>query len=150
MLSEESIQRYDAMNEDQLRDALRQYNSKSEHWGYIQMVLREHAEAASRSEIAALRHDVSDIRDRLRSSEWRTFTLWFALFGVIIAGLSLIRDYMNLQRLDSAPSHFAPATQSTATSQSDLSALPPSDTPVLTPVPASTSATVSTSEPDSK
>jgi len=150
MLLEESIRRYDAMTEAELRDALRQYGSQSEHWAYIQMVLRERLDSASRAEVAKLRHDISDIRDRLRSSEWRTWTLWFAFIGIVLTGLALLRDYLNLQRHDSVPSRVEPATPSMQTSPVDPVSLPAPAPPALAPAPADTKATAPTSEPSSK
>ncbi len=149
MLPEENIRRYDAMTEAQLRNALRQYGSQSEHWAYIHVVLRERMDSASREEVAKLRHDVSDIRERLRSSEWRTWTLWFAFIGIIIAGLGLLRDYLNLQRPDSAPSHAEPAIPSTP-SLPVVPSLPPAPAPpVSAPAPADTKATAPTDAPKS-
>lgn len=70
-------------------------------------VIRARADAAARSELLAIRQDVGDIRARLRSSEWRTFTLWFALIALIVAALSLARDYLRVERASVAPA--APA-----------------------------------------
>ena len=113
-------------------------------------VLREKADAATRAELLAIRHDVSDIRSRLRSSEWRTWTLWFALISMVITCLALIRDYLNVQRPDSAPSRVEPAIQSTQPSPVDPVSLPAPEAPVSTPAPADTKATAPTSEPASK
>ncbi len=112
-------------------------------------VLRERADAATRAELLAIRHDVGDIRSRLRYSEWRTFTLWFALFAVIIAVLGLIRDYLNLQKPDSAPSRVEPATRSTPSLPFVPSSPTAPEPPVSAPAPADTKATAPTIEPDS-
>jgi hypothetical protein len=148
MLPEENIRRYDAMTEAQLRDALRQFGSQSEHWAYIHVVLRERIDSAAREEVVKLRNDVSDIRERLRSSEWRTWTLWFAFISMVIACLALLRDYLNVQRPDSVPSRVELTTPSSQTLPAVPISSPGSEPPA--PAPADTKAMAPTSEPSSK
>lgn len=136
--------------DEELRNAFDQV-SPTHHFTEILKVERDFRSArATEQRLKAVEEGIQSLQATLSRPEWLTWVFWFTLIGVIITSLSLVRDYLNVQRPDLAPSHVEPATQSTKTSHSDPAALPASEPPASSPVPADTKAKAPTSEPSSK
>jgi hypothetical protein len=114
---------------DDLRDAMDHISTHHAGWLFLDLELRARHHSAHAAQMASIVQEVSDIRARLRSSEWKTWTLWFAALGVIVTFLSGARDYFDIRADESSPPPSELATPSTKPLPYDLP-------PVAPPVPS--------------
>ena len=136
--------------DEELDVGLHTCHPTNEHTKIVQMEVDRRRALLADNRLAQIEADLATVREQIMRPEWRTWVFWFTLIAVILGGLTLVRDYLNLQRPDPAPVRAEPTMQSTKTSHSDRTALPAAQPQALAPVPSDTKATAPTSEPSSK
>ena len=125
---------------EHLRDAMDNVGTHHAGWQILDFELRHRHQSTQSQQMESLLHDVADMRARLRSSEWKTWTLWFALLALVVTFLALWRDYFDYQAGDSkippAQQATAPTVPTPSDSPSKPSPVPPVKNTIVEPSPS--------------
>ena len=139
-----------AASDEKLRNAFDQVSPTNALTEILKIERDFRSARATELRLKNVEDGIRRMQETLSRPKRRTWVFWFTFIGVILTALALLRDYLNVQRSDSAPSRVEPATQSTQTSPVDPVLLPAPEPPASTPAPADTKAKAPTSEPSSK
>jgi hypothetical protein len=136
--------------DEKLRNAFDQVSPTNAFTEILKIERDFRAARATEFRLKNVEYEIRRMQETLSRPERRTWVFWFTLIGVILAGLALLRDYLNVQRPDSAPSRAEPAIVSSRPSPVDPLSSSAPESPTSTHPPSGTNATAPTSEPVSK